>query len=295
MRQYPEHHRARHPVQRRRRQQGGLAGPGGVRPQPGPGRRVRRQPVLGASAPPTASRRLGKSGKIRVVAFDAPTSDRRRPQVRPDRPRRSPSIRPRSAITASWPPTPHLTGQSVADRDRHRLHDHDQGQYRRPERRRSSSTPTDRRRGALPRSSGRPDRRQPAATSRRDARTRAPPGAGSSSPPPGPGCSWPCCSSSSRPGPGRAYGATFLLNPYNLQSIALFGGAAAAARRWARPSSSSPAASTSRSASSWASPRSSWRASCRPSRRPSPALAARRWACVAAVLVAIVPGLINGR
>ena len=44
---------------------------------------------------------LGKSGKIRVVAFDAPTADRRRPQVRPDRPRRSPSTRPRSAITAS--------------------------------------------------------------------------------------------------------------------------------------------------------------------------------------------------
>ncbi len=73
MTQLPGHHRAGDPVQRRRRQQGGLAGPGGVRPQRRPRRRVRRQPVLGAWVPPMASRRWARRGEIRVVAFDAPT------------------------------------------------------------------------------------------------------------------------------------------------------------------------------------------------------------------------------
>ena len=90
MRQLPGHHRARHPVQRQRRQQGGLAGPGGVRPQRRPRRRVRRQPVLGHRR---RRRRQGagqdrRDPRRRLRRADP---DRRRPQVRPDRPRRGPA------------------------------------------------------------------------------------------------------------------------------------------------------------------------------------------------------------
>ena len=58
-------------------------------------------------------KQAGQSGKIKVVAFDAPTS-RSSTTSRPAwSTSRSPSIRPRSAISASCPPMPHLTGQSV--------------------------------------------------------------------------------------------------------------------------------------------------------------------------------------
>ena len=49
------------------------AAAGGVRPQPRPRGRVRRQPVLGARRRRTASAGRARPATIRVVAFDAPT------------------------------------------------------------------------------------------------------------------------------------------------------------------------------------------------------------------------------
>ena len=69
----PRHHGAGDPVQRRRRQQGGLPGPGGVRPQSRPRRACSAPTCSRPSVPPTASRRWARPGEIRVVAFDAPS------------------------------------------------------------------------------------------------------------------------------------------------------------------------------------------------------------------------------
>ena len=68
------HHRAGDPVQRRRRQQGGVSVAGRRGPQSGSGGRLRRQPVSPPSAAANGVRAVGKSGEIRVVAFDAPQS-----------------------------------------------------------------------------------------------------------------------------------------------------------------------------------------------------------------------------
>ena len=125
----PRHHRAGDPVQRRRRQQGGRSGPGGVRAQPRPRRHLRRQPVLGDRC----RRRRQGAGQVgrdpggRLRCADA---DRRRPQVRPDRPRRRPApgrdrlLRRHDRLCRD----PRPVGAAA---HRHRRHDHDQGQYRR--------------------------------------------------------------------------------------------------------------------------------------------------------------------
>ena len=64
----PGHRGARDPVQRRRRQQGGGAGAGGAGPRARSRRRLRRQPVLGLAAPPTASSRRARPARSRSPA-----------------------------------------------------------------------------------------------------------------------------------------------------------------------------------------------------------------------------------
>ena len=99
-------------VQRRRRQQGRLAGAVRLCPQPGPRRRVRREPVLGARLRPTASSRPASRARSRSSASTHrprswPTSSRGRSMPS------SPSTRPRSAIFGVMSAYAHLTGQSI--------------------------------------------------------------------------------------------------------------------------------------------------------------------------------------
>ena len=99
MKAHPGIHGAPDAVQRRRRQQGRLAAAVRLRSQPGSGRRVRGQPVLGARR--RQRREAGRNvGQGQGRRLRCPDLDRGRHQVRPRRRGRSPSTRRRSAITA---------------------------------------------------------------------------------------------------------------------------------------------------------------------------------------------------
>ena len=133
MKNFPGHHGAGDPVQRRRRQQGGLAAPGGLARNPDLAG-VFGANLFSALGAANGVKALGKSGEMRVVAFDAPTRivDDLKSGLIDLAVAQHPAEIGYYGVMAAYAV---IHGQSVPTAHRHRLHGHDQGQHRRSRRR----------------------------------------------------------------------------------------------------------------------------------------------------------------
>ena len=220
------------------------AAAGGLRPQPRPRRACSAPTSSPPSAPPTACSRPARPARSR----SSPSTRRPRSSTT-SRPAsstsRSPSIRPRSAITASCRPIAHLTGQSIptaigtgftvidkdniADPERRQVHLLRLSQRSAPAGAagapRADIRPRAIRAGRVARGSPchRPHRRRRDVTARRRPTTptrHAP--SSSASPTCAPGCSSPRLIVVFEVWARTDFGGTFVLNTFNLQSIAIF-------------------------------------------------------------------------